>query len=113
MRTARVENELLEGATFHPRELVKNNHVVIPETDDSDLNLGNCCSVIWPWNTDDSCPTTAQGRNKNEHIVNLGKERIFIYDRRYLGMFLIGRNACSEPWRIYRQSIGGKDEADS
>lgn len=102
MRTTGVENELLEGATFYPRELVKNNHVVIAETGNSHLNLGNCSSVIWPRNTDDSCPTKVQGRNKDEHIVNLGKERVFLYDWRYLGMFLIGRNACPESWRIYR-----------
>ena len=96
MRTTGVENELLEGASFHPRELDKNNHVVIPETGNSHLNLGNRSGVISPRNTDDSCPTEVQGRNKKEHIVNLGKERVFLYDWRYLGMFLIGRNACPE-----------------
>lgn len=41
-----VENGLLEGARFHPRELVRNNHTVIPEIDDGHLNWGNCSSII-------------------------------------------------------------------
>lgn len=59
---------------------------------------GVTVAVSFDLETDDFCPTIAQGRKKKqkECIVDLGKERVFIYHWRYFGMFLEGRDFCLE-----------------